>query len=113
MSTVRWNISVSSETDRDLRMFLAERNRGRKGDLSRFIEEAVRERIFTQTVEEIKARNADISEEELAALIDEALDSPYVKTLAAIDEVRRAKRNPHKKVYASFSELLKEVEADV
>ena len=42
MSTVRWNIAVSPEVDQSVRLFLAAQGGGRKGDLSRFIEEAVR-----------------------------------------------------------------------
>lgn len=41
MNTVRWNVAVSTDTDQALRMFLASQGGGRKGDLSRFIEEAV------------------------------------------------------------------------
>lgn len=74
MSTVRWNISVSAETDQALRVFLASHRGGRKGDLSRFIEEAVRAHIFSQTVEELKSGNADLEEAELDSLIDEALE---------------------------------------
>ncbi len=74
MTTVRWNISVSSDTDQALRMFLAAHHGGKKGDLSRFIEDAVRAHIFSQTVEEIKAGNADLGEADLNDLIDEALD---------------------------------------
>jgi len=42
-----------------------------------------------------------------------ALDTPNAETIEAIKEVRQAKRNPNKKLYSNFSELLKEVEADV
>jgi hypothetical protein len=41
MNTVRWNVAVSADTDRSLRMFLASLGSGRRVDLSRFIEEAV------------------------------------------------------------------------
>jgi Ribbon-helix-helix domain len=42
MSTVRQDISVSPDTDQALRRYLAGQGVDRKGDLSRFIEEAVR-----------------------------------------------------------------------
>ena len=42
-----------------------------------------------------------------------ALDTPNAETLAAIAEVQRMKCDPNKRLYANFSELLKEVEADV
>jgi hypothetical protein len=72
-SGTRWNLVVSPETDRALRQFLAGSGGGRKGDLSRFVEEAVRERIAELTVEQLKAQNADRSQDEIEAVIDESL----------------------------------------
>ncbi len=69
---VRWNLKVSRETDLSLRTFLGARGM-KKGDLSKFVEEAVRRRIFGLTVQEIKARNANADPEELQRLIDEAV----------------------------------------
>lgn len=73
-AAVRWNIAVSAETDQALRMLLASQGGGRKGDLSRFIEEAVRRRVFEETARDIKARNADFSAEQIDEAIAEALD---------------------------------------
>jgi hypothetical protein len=70
----RWNIAVSPETDRSVRMYLAEQGRDKKGELSRFIEEAVRKEVFQRTVAEVKAANAHIPQEELEAIIDEAVE---------------------------------------
>lgn len=68
----RWSVVVSKETDRDLRVFLG--NRGmRKGDLSKFIEDAVRWRMFDQTVEKVREGFKDLSADEVEALVDEAL----------------------------------------
>ena len=50
---VRWKIKVSKETDLTLRTFLGARGM-KKGDLSKFIEEAVRWRVFHRTVQNIK-----------------------------------------------------------
>jgi hypothetical protein len=69
---VRWNIKVSKETDLTLRTFLGAQG-AKKGDLSKFIEEAVRWRVFHRTVQSIKERNADADPEELQRIIDEAL----------------------------------------
>ena len=69
---VRWNIKVSKETDATLRTFLGVRGM-RKGDLSKFIEQAVRAHVFHQTVEEIKSRNAGTPPDELQALIDDTV----------------------------------------
>ncbi|MBU2808930.1 MAG: ribbon-helix-helix domain-containing protein [Rhodoferax sp.] len=73
MSTVRWNLAVSSDTDQSVRMFLASQGGGRKGDLSRFIEQAVRTYIFERAVEEAKAANANVSEADLTAIVNEAV----------------------------------------
>jgi Ribbon-helix-helix domain len=45
----------------------------KKGDLSKFIEEAVRWRIFNRTVRDIKSRNTDADPDELQAIIDRAV----------------------------------------
>ena len=79
-AAVRWNIKVSKETDLTLRTFLGSQG-AKKGDLSKFIEEAVRWRVFHRTVQDIKARNADTDPEELQDIIDDA-----------VREVRDAKR---------------------
>lgn len=69
---VRWNIKVSKQTDLTLRTFLGAKGM-KKGDLSKFIEEAVRWRVFHRSVQDIKARNADTDPDELQALIDDAV----------------------------------------
>ena len=74
MANTRWNLAVSTETDQALRMFLASQGGGRKGDLSRFVEEAVRAHILELSAEEAKAANAGVSEADLATMVDEALD---------------------------------------
>jgi hypothetical protein len=69
---VRWNIKVSKETDLTLRTFLGARG-AKKGDLSKFIEEAVRWRVFDRTVQDIRERNAEIDPDELQRIIDETV----------------------------------------
>jgi hypothetical protein len=73
MNTVRWNLAVSADTDQALRLFLASQGGGRKGDLSRFVEEAVRAHILELTVEQAKATNTEVNEADLSAMVDEAL----------------------------------------
>lgn len=73
MTTVRWNIAVSQDTDQSVRLFLASHGGGRKGDLSRFIEEAVRTFIFERAVEDAKAANANLNETDLTAIVNEAV----------------------------------------
>ena len=73
MDSVRWNIAVSPETDQAVRMFIAAQGGGRKGDLSRFIEEAVRAHILELAVDQAKAASSGLGEAELTELIDEAV----------------------------------------
>ena len=73
MNTIRWNVVVSADTDQSLRMFLASQGGGRKGDLSRFIEEAVQTHILELSAKQAKAVNAHLSEAELTEAVDEAL----------------------------------------
>jgi len=73
MSSVRWNIAVSPEVDQSVRMFIAARGGGRKGDLSRFIEEAVRAYLLEQAVDQAKIATSDMSEADLSDLIEEAV----------------------------------------
>lgn len=69
---VRWTVKVSKDTDVSLRSFLAQRGM-KKGDLSKFIEQAVQKEVFAQTVADVEARNADIPDSEIEASIDDAL----------------------------------------
>jgi hypothetical protein len=68
----RWNLSISEKTDRLVRSYLA-RIGMKKGDLSNFVDTAVRAEILRRTVKEVHAQNADLSEEEAQALADEAV----------------------------------------
>lgn len=70
--TTRWNLAISRETDIAVRSFLA-RTGFKKGDLSNFVEQAVRWRVFDQTVQEARQGFADLAEDEAASLFDEAL----------------------------------------
>lgn len=69
---VRWTVVVNKQTDINLRTRLAERGL-KKGDLSKFVEDAVNRRLLRETVDEIRAGFSDLSPEEVQALVDEAL----------------------------------------
>ncbi len=69
---VRWSIKVSKDTDLTLRTFLGAQG-AKKGDLSKFIEEAVRRRVLQCTVQDIRARNADADPDEIQRIVDEAV----------------------------------------
>lgn len=64
----RWSLKVRRETDIALRTLLATRG-GKKGDLSKFVEDAVNREIFRETVREVQARNADLDPVEIEALV--------------------------------------------
>ena len=72
MSNIRWSIVVPEDTDRALRSYLA-RTGGRKGDLSRFVDNAVLARLFELTVEDVKERNRTQSQDDIIEAIKEAL----------------------------------------
>ena len=72
--STRWNLVVSRSTDGALRRFLASQGRGRKGGLSRFVEEAVQARILELAAEQAKAQNVNVSREAIEEAVDEALE---------------------------------------
>ncbi len=74
----RWTVSVPKKTDTSLRCFLAERGM-KKGDMSKFIVEAVKWRVFEQTAAEIREKFADVSPEELQNIVDEATEASRVE----------------------------------
>ena len=68
----RWTVSVSKETDVAVRSYLAQRGM-KRGDLSKFIEEAVKWRVLDRTMTETRSKFADMPPAELESLIDEAV----------------------------------------
>lgn len=73
MGAVRWSIAVSEDTDRSLRTLLASQGLGKKGNISKFVEEAVQRQVFEQTVSKIKKENAHFSETEIQQTVDDAI----------------------------------------
>jgi hypothetical protein len=81
---VRWSIKVSKDTDLTLRTFLGSQG-AKKGDLSKFIEEAVRRRVLQCTIQDIWQRNVDTDPDEIQRIVDEA-----------VSEVRSSRRTKKK-----------------
>jgi hypothetical protein len=75
----RWTVMVSKETDSSLRSFMSDRGM-QEGELSKFIEEAVKWRVFDQTLGEAREKFADLPPDDLQALIDEAASSVRAET---------------------------------
>ncbi len=69
----RWNLSIPEDTDRRIRMFLARKGL-KKGDLSKFVTEAVRAEILRRTVLEVHEKNARLGADDAMSLANEALD---------------------------------------
>jgi hypothetical protein len=72
-ATTRWNLVVSKQTDKDLRQLLASEGGGKKGDLSRFVERAVRKQIFETALRAVREANQDVDPEFLEQAIEESL----------------------------------------
>lgn len=76
--TQRWNVTIRDETDRLVRSHLARRG-FKKGDLSKFVDRALRRTVFWETVDAAQEMNRDADPAQIEADID-----------AAVAEVRRA-----------------------
>jgi hypothetical protein len=69
---VLWNVTVSRDTDDSLRSYL--KSQGfKEGDLSPFVEKAVRSYVFHKTIDEIHEHNRYLDPAVIEADIEEAL----------------------------------------
>ena len=80
-NSVRWTLKVSKDTDVTLRTFLA-RSGLKKGDLSKFVEDAVQWRLMKLNIAEVRARSAHLNPEEMQAAVDQALVEVRAKRVA-------------------------------
>ena len=69
---IRWTVNVDPRTDIDLRTYLARRGM-KKGDLSKFIEDAVKWRLLDLAMAEARNSFADLPDDEILGLVDEAV----------------------------------------
>ena len=76
--TTRLTITWSKQADLALRSYLGAQGM-KKGDISKFIEDAVRWRIFNKTVQQAREAFADVPPDELQKMIDEAVDDVRAK----------------------------------
>jgi phosphoserine phosphatase len=72
-STTRWNLVVSKDIDKSLREHLASEGRAKKGELSRFVEEAVKKRIFDTALQAVREHNKDVELDEIERIVEESL----------------------------------------
>jgi hypothetical protein len=73
-AVTRLTISWSKDTDLALRTYLGSQGL-KKGAISKFIEDAVKWRLFNQTVEEVREAFAGVPADELDEMINEAVKS--------------------------------------
>ncbi len=78
----RWNLVISEQTNITVRSFLAQRG-FKKGDLSAFVEEAVRWRVLDQILGQAREGFHALSTDEAQNLLDEALTQVRQEGLAA------------------------------
>lgn len=69
---VRWSLKISKDTDLSLRTFLGAQGM-KKGDLSKFVEDAVNRRVLQCTIQDMWDRNADADPDEVQRIVDEAV----------------------------------------
>jgi hypothetical protein len=69
---VRLTVSVSKTTNRDVRALLGAR-KIRRGELSKFVEEAVQKQLLRVMVDDIQRRNAKLDRGQLQSDIDRAI----------------------------------------
>jgi hypothetical protein len=72
-NTTRWNLVVPKQLDSDLRKLLASEGRSKKGELSKFVAEAVSKYIFDATLKIVRERNKNVPYEEIEAAVEESL----------------------------------------
>jgi hypothetical protein len=76
---VRLTVSVSKSTDRDVRALLGAR-KIRRGELSKFVEEAVQRQLLRAMVDDIQRRNAKLDSTQLQADVDRAVREVRVES---------------------------------
>lgn len=82
LPTTRWNLVISEQTNIAVRTFLAQRG-FKKGDLSSFVEEAVRWRVFDQTLTQAREGFEPLLADEAQNLLEEALAQVRAEGLQA------------------------------
>lgn len=73
-AATQWSLQVPKQLDDDLRKFLSKgKGDATEAEITAFVEDAVRDRIFELTCEAVKVRNTGIDPEFIESAVDEAL----------------------------------------
>lgn len=78
---VRWSLKISKDTDLSLRTYLGAQGM-KKGDLSKFVEDAVNRRVLQCTIQDIWERNAGADPAEVQRIVHEAVGEVRAKRRA-------------------------------
>ena len=70
----RWTLVIDDKIDQHLRAFLGQQG-ANKGALAKFVEQAVRERIFSETAKTVKNRNAAMDQQLIMHSIEDAVEA--------------------------------------
>ena len=81
-AATRWNLVISEQTNVAVRTFLAQRG-FKKGDLSAFVEDAVRRRVFDQVMGQAREGLDALAPQDAESLLEEALSQVREEGLAA------------------------------
>lgn len=93
---VRWTVKVSKDTDISLRSYLAQHGL-KKGDLSKFIEQAVQKEVFARTVAAIEMRHAETAVHDIDATINDALREVRAEMWGVARSTPKTKSKPKAK----------------
>lgn len=79
--SVRWTLTISQDTDVALRTYLAQSGL-KKGDLSKFVEEAVDWRLMKMNIAAARIRNVHLRPNEIESAVDQALSEVRAERFA-------------------------------
>lgn len=86
----KWNVTIDEENDRLVRVLLAQTGM-KKGDLSAFVNDAIRDRALATMAAQIRKAKPDATDEELKAALTSAVRRQSLGEL--IDELREENAN--------------------
>jgi len=69
----QWNVTIPDQTDRLVRSHL-ERRGLKEGDLSQFVDVALRRAVFWETVDAAHERNREVPAQEIDEAVNRAVD---------------------------------------
>jgi len=106
---IRWNLSIPDETDRLVRTHLA-RTGMKKGDLSAFVDEAVRSTVIRKMAAQLRVENPEASASDLEEALLSAVRRGVLREIVGEVRERNADADPDE-LQAEIDEALAWVRA--